>query len=64
MKTPNMIVAALFLSILVASGCATLKTSEQEEEILQEQSKVEAEKAPQVPGSWISNGWENEAMKH
>ena len=64
MKIPNMIAAALFLGIFVASGCATLKTSEQEEEILQEQSKIEAQKGPQVPGLWDLNGWEMEAMKH
>ncbi len=46
MKTLNVMMAALFLTVLVASGCATRTPAvvEHEEEITQEKKDTKAEK--------------------
>ena len=65
MKARNLVLAALALFVLALPSCATLKTSEAEqEEIISEIQKEEATSpVPQVPGTWVdANGWENQAM--
>jgi hypothetical protein len=57
--------AALALFVSALPSCATLKTSEaeQEEIISQIQKEQATSPVPQVPGTWVdANGWENEAM--
>jgi hypothetical protein len=63
MKTRNLMLAALSLTMLAAaSSCATLKTVEQEEIITQIQ-KEQATQVPQIAGRWTdANGWEYDAM--
>ena len=62
MKTGNIFLAALILTVLGASSCATLDRAavEQEELITQ----IQKEQTPdRYPGRWVdANGWENEAM--
>jgi hypothetical protein len=62
MKTGNIFLAALILTVLGASSCATLDRAavEQEELITQ----IQNEQTPdRYPGRWVdANGWENEAM--
>ncbi len=62
MKTGNIFLAALILTVLGASSCATLDRAavEQEELITQ----IQNEQTPdRYPGRWVDvNGWENEAM--
>jgi hypothetical protein len=62
MKTDNIFLAALILTVLGASSCATLDRAavEQEELITQ----IQNEQTPdRYPGRWVdANGWENEAM--
>ena len=65
MKTRNLMLAALGLTMLAASSCATLKTAavEQEEIITQIQKDDATSPVPQAAGRWVdANGWENEAM--
>jgi hypothetical protein len=65
MKARNLVLAALALFVLALPSCATLKTSEAEqEEIISQIQKEEATSpVPQVPGTWVdANGWENQAM--
>ena len=65
MKARNLVLAALALFVLALPSCASLKTSEAEqEEIISQIQKEEATSpVPQVPGTWLdANGWENQAM--
>jgi non-ribosomal peptide synthetase component E (peptide arylation enzyme) len=65
MKTRNLMLAALGLTMLAASSCATLKTAavEQEEIISQIQKEDATSLVPQTAGRWVdANGWDNEAM--
>jgi hypothetical protein len=65
MKTGNIFLAALILTVLGASSCATLDraATEQEEIITQIQKEQATSPVPQVPGTWVdANGWENQAM--
>ena len=65
MKTRNLMLAALGLTMLAASSCATLKTAavEQEEIVTQIQKEDATSLVPQAPGSWMdANGWGNQAM--
>jgi hypothetical protein len=62
MKTGNIFLAALILTVLGASSCATLdRAASEQEEII---SEIQKEQTPdQYPGRWVdANGWENEAM--
>jgi len=62
MKTRNTFLAALVLTMLAASSCATLNTAavEQEEIITQIQNE---DSTIQTAGRWKdANGWEFQAM--
>ena len=62
MKTGNIFLAALILTVLGASSCATLDRSAAEQEELITQ--IQNEQTPdRYPGRWVdANGWDNEAM--
>ena len=65
MKTRNLMLAALALFVLALPSCATLKTSEaeQEEIITQIQKEEATNPVPLQAGRWIdANGWEYQAM--
>jgi hypothetical protein len=65
MKTGNIFLAALILTVLGASSCATFDraATEQEEIITQIQKEQATSPVPEVPGTWVdANGWENQAM--
>ena len=65
MKTRNTFLAALVLTMLAASSCATLNTAavEQEEIISQIQKEQATSPVPLAPGTKVdANGWEYEGL--
>ena len=65
MKTLNVLLVAVVLSMLAAAGCATLDsaTAEQEEIVSQIQKEQATSLVPQQEGRWVdANGWENDVL--
>lgn len=61
MKTLNVMLAAVVLTMFAAAGCATLDTAtaEQEEIITQIQKEQATSLVPQQADRWVdANGWE------
>jgi len=65
MKTLNVMLAAIVLSMFAAAGCSTLDSAkaEQEEIISQVQKEQATSIVPQEEGRWLdANGWENDVL--
>jgi hypothetical protein len=65
MKTRNLMLAALALLVLALPSCATLKTSEAEqEEIVSQIQKEDATNPVPLPaGTWFdANGWDYDGL--
>jgi hypothetical protein len=65
MKTRNLMLAALALSVLALPSCSTLQTSEAEqEEMVSQIQKEEATNPVPLPhGTWLdANGWDYDGL--
>ena len=65
MTARNLMLAALALFVLALPSCATLKTSEAEQEEITTRIRKDGatNQVPVQAGRWVdANGWDNEAM--